>query len=329
MTSWWWLALPVLLLPIWWHRQKRVVQGAQPLATARFLPRTDPQQRRIWRWADVLLLLVRCLLLATVIVWLADIVLPWRGDSVLVAPGTDPAWRDAQVKKEGFAQATLVDVPTHDIFGWLAQHEREWQPKARMLVLGDVPMPAVRPAISHHVTVRTTAGQAKKARRRIYIVSERASQWQALFRAAEGPGSFLVSTSSADRADLIIWDVPRAPPATLGARLWWVGDATAFPELNKATVVDGLRYADSARGRLWANPSWPVADADAARRQFETWQRLHFAPLSYTMTPQALAPTAAVPTSQQPINGALRYFLTIALCALFVIERVLAHAKSR
>ena len=167
MTSLWWFALPVLLLPIWWHRQKRERANAQPLATARFLPRTDPKQQRTWRLADVILMIVRCLLLATVIVWLADIVLPWRGNSVLIAPGTDAGWRSAQIKEAGFSDADRIAVPTHDVFAWLAKHEREWRPEARILVLGDVPMPAVRPTVSHQVSVRSMQSPPAPSEHRI------------------------------------------------------------------------------------------------------------------------------------------------------------------
>ena len=327
VMSLWWFALPVLLLPIWWHRQKRERASARPLATARFLPRTDPKQQRIWRWLDLVLLIVRSLLLATVIVWLADIVLPWRGDSVLVAPGTDPAWRGEQVRQAGFAKADVVQAPSPDVFQWLAKHEREWRPEARILVLGEVAMPALRPTVSHQIEVRSRLPLAAKSEHRIFIASKRAARWHALFGAVDGPRRFIVSTTDPARADLIVWDLPEAPPAAMRARLWWVGDATAFPELEKASAVDGLRYADSARGRLWMHPAWPAADGDAARAQFETWQRLHFAPVAYPTPPQAIA--VAGQPAQGPINGALRHFLTFALLALFALERILTHASRR
>ena len=57
MNALWWFALPVLLLPVWWHRRKRVQNQAALMATARFLPRTEPKQTRVWRWSDPLLLL--------------------------------------------------------------------------------------------------------------------------------------------------------------------------------------------------------------------------------------------------------------------------------
>eukprot|EP01041_Mallomonas_annulata_P020049 gene20049-39646_t len=138
MISLWWFALPVLLLPIWWHRQKKERTDVAMLATARFLPATSPEQQRVWRWLDVVLLLLRCLLLATVIAWLADMVVAWRGDAVLVAPGTtDTAWVDQQVAQAGFKGADRIQVPEADVFGWLARHEREWKNDARLLLVGN------------------------------------------------------------------------------------------------------------------------------------------------------------------------------------------------
>ena len=87
----WWYALPVLLLPIWWHRQKRERLKSEPLATARFLPVAAPEQLRVWRWRDRMLLLVRCLLLLALIAWLAATIFPGRGDTVLLDAGADKA----------------------------------------------------------------------------------------------------------------------------------------------------------------------------------------------------------------------------------------------
>ena len=35
MNQLWWFALPILLLPIWWHRRKREQHKAELLATSR------------------------------------------------------------------------------------------------------------------------------------------------------------------------------------------------------------------------------------------------------------------------------------------------------
>ena len=327
MIGLWWWALPVLLLPVWWHRQKRQRAKAQPLATARFLPRTAPLQQRVWRWTDRILLLVRLLLLATVIAWLADLVLPWRGDSVLVAPGTDSAWAAQQINDAGFGKARRIELATPDAFAWFARHEREWRPEARILVLGSVTMPATVPRFSHDVVVKARPALFAKTEHRIAIVSNRAQRWKALFSALDGPQHYIVETEPSARSELIVWDVPESPPAGLRAPLWWVGDASGLPELKNAPVVDGLRYADSARGRLWASDAWPAADSDAARAQFETWQRLHYPPVPYATPAQVLV--AAPAAAMVPESGALHYLLAFALAALFALERILVHARKR
>lgn len=327
MISLWWWALTVLLLPIWWHRQKRERVDSQALATARFLPLTNPLQQRVWRWVDRVLLLVRLLLLAAVIAWLADMVLPWRGDSVLVVPGTDPAWAAQQVNNAGFAKARRIALPQADAFGWLARHEREWRPDARILVLGGAPMPAALPRLRHQVTVLAQPRPFAATEHRVAIVSQRADQWRALFAALGGPQRYIIETAPTAKSELIVWDMPTAPPAAMRAPLWWIGDASAFPELKNARVVDGVRYADSARGRLWASAAWPAANAAAARAQFNTWQRLHYAPLPYATPAQTLPAVAGAPMG--PASGALHQLLTIALVALFALERILAHARRR
>jgi hypothetical protein len=325
MSALWWLALPVLLLPVWWHRQKRERVEAEPLATARFLPPAAPQQRRVWRWTDRLLLLARCLLLLVLIALLAGLTLAWRGDTVLVAPGTDPAWLERQVRDAGFTDARRLDLPAGDPLAWLASHEREWKAGARLLVAGAITMPAVAPQFRHRIELRSAAQPFAKAEHRVAVVSERAAQWRALFAALDG--RYLVTGIADAQSELIVWDVPAAPPADLRAPLWWIADASAFPELRNAPSVDGMRYADSARGRLWSSPTWPPADADAARALFESWQRLHYAPVAYPAPSQVIAASASAPVV--PGAGALRDVLVMALAALFALERILAHASRR
>ena len=151
MNQLWWFALPILLLPVWWHRRKREQHKAELLATSRFLPRAEPRQVRDWRWNDILLLIVRCLMLATAIAWLADPVTPWRGDTVIVAAGTDPTWADTQAAQAGLAQADRLTMPAAQTIAWLRAHQREWRPESRLLVLGDVPMPALVPEFARRI----------------------------------------------------------------------------------------------------------------------------------------------------------------------------------
>lgn len=322
MNNLWWTALPVLLLPLWWHRQKRERVKATPLATARFLPRADPQQLRVWRWTDRLLLLVRCLLLVALIALLAGLTLAWRGDSVLVVPGTDAAWLANQVADAGYTGARRIDLPDGDAFGWLAAHEREWKAGARLLVAGKLAMPAVQPRFRHRVELRSAAPEFPHPDHHIAVVSKDAAAWRALFGALDG--RYLVSDTPSARSELIVWDLPDAPPASLRAPLWWIADESAFPELRNGRSVDGMRYADSARGRLWRVA--PPTDADAARALFDTWQRLHLAPLAFP-APSMVLPAA--PSAPIGPGGGLRAQLLMALAALFAAERLLAHASRR
>ena len=152
----WWLALPVLLLPVWWHRQKRQRIRAELLATARFLPVTAPEQRRVWSWRDRLLLAVRCLLLIGLIAWLASMVFPWRGDTVLLDSGADRAWAEQQIQTAHMASAQRMAMP-EDVLSWLSEHERDWRADARILIVvapGKVAMPARAPQFAHPVELR-------------------------------------------------------------------------------------------------------------------------------------------------------------------------------
>lgn len=327
MNSLWWLALPVLLLPVWWHRQKREQVKALPLATARFLPKAQPHQVRVWRWQDVLLLLVRCLLLLGVVAWLANPVVSWRGDTVLVAEGTDPAWAEREIAAAGMKDAEQVVMPAADALQWLGEHEREWSDQARLLVVGAVPMPAARPQFRHKVELRTAARPFAKTEHHVAIVGERAGEWRKLFAALGGPQRYVIQEAPDARTELVIWDSPQAPAAGVSAPLWWVVDEAAFPELRSAREVDGIRYADSARGRLWTSAAWPPKDADAARTLFDSWQRLHYAPVPYVAPPHALAPGKTRTAAEA--DGELRDLLLAAVLGLFALERILTHARRR
>ena len=323
MNALWWAALPIMLLPVWWHRRKREQHKAELLATARFLPRTEPRQTREWRWNDVILLLVRCLMLACAIAWLADPVMSRRGDTVIVATGTDPAWVEQQVTQAGLAQAERLTLPAAQAIGWVRVHERDWRPEARVLVLGDIPMPALTPQFGRRIELRTLARPPAPVERRVYIASERPEPWRRVFAA----GGIRIDEAPGAKTSLVVWDRPEAPPPSLRVPLWLVANPAAFPELSKASLVDGLRYADSPRGRLWHAQAWPPKTVDAARALLENWQRLHVGPPSYTM-PSRVFEASGASRAPEP-SGALRELLMAALVALFVIERILTHARRR
>jgi hypothetical protein len=249
MNAWWW-ALPVVLLPILWHRKKRAQTKTMPLASARFLPAAEPKQQRVWRWHDVILLLLRCLLLVTLIALLADLVLAWRGDTVLVVPGTPQAVVDKETA--GLGRAQRLTLPDRDAITWLHAHEREFAPHARLLVVGDAVMPAVLPRFRHAVQLRTAPTQTPPAERHVALFSERPDAWRRLFAAAEGSWHIVVDAGPGPRTEVVVWDRAEAPPVSLRAPLWWVANADAFPELAQAATIDGMRWTDSPRGRLSA-----------------------------------------------------------------------------
>lgn len=358
---WWWLALPLLLLPVWWHRQKRQRLKAEPLATARFLPSAPPEQLRVWQWRDKVLLLVRCLLLVILIAWLAATIFPWRGDTVLVDAGADKAWAEQQISAAGFTAAARIDLPPNPL-AWLRANERDWRPTARLLIVAradQIAMPARMPQFSHQLELRTAnVSAAPPAAIAQHIVlaapDARSPAWQSLFAAFDVASNAARRHQLATEPDagttLIVWDTPAtSPPANWRAPHWWIAPslsatssvaATAsgattsanagFPELASATklTINGitLRYADSPRGRLWTSDAFPPRDADTARALYEAWQLLSAAPAPAYATPSQTF-SAARSTLPAITNAKPAYWLALALLALFILERTLTHAR--
>lgn len=347
----WWLALPALLLPIWWHRQKRRQLKAMPLASARFLPPADPHQLRAWAWSDRLLLLVRCLLLVALIAWLAGTTLAWRGDTVFVDADADPAWAEQQVSAAGFKDATrrsfcaapaACDIASASLFDWLGAHEHAWKPAARLLVIAsgaNVAMPARAPQLAHALELRVQPPKtpAAAAPQQVVVAStpERLALWRAMFAAfgsaGEGRQKYVVTDAPDAKTTLIVWDQPGMPPPAWHAALWWFTDAAtdfaATPELANAPTLTmnglSLKYADSPRGRLWRIDA--PHDADGARAIYDTWQALQAALPAYAMPAQTLAPLKTAAT--MPADAESEPWLLVLLLALFCLERILTHAR--
>lgn len=342
----WWLALPVLLLPIWWHRQKRQRLKAEPLATARFLPAAAPEQLRVWRWRDRILLLVRCLMLVALIGWLAAAIFPWRGDTVLLDAGADTAWAERQIAAAGLSSAPRIALPA-DALQWLRRHERDWRDDAKLLIVAradQIAMPARVPRFGHQIEIRTAPAAARASavapveqRIALAVTPEHAAPWRALFaafdRAGDGANRYALAAEPASGTKLIVWDSPNAtPPAAWRAPHWWLAaaPATVFPELANASTltINGvtLKYADSPRGRLWTSDAFPPRDADSARALYETWQLLQATPApAYPAPSQTFAAarnTAPAITDMKPAT-----WLMLALLALFILERILTHAR--
>ncbi|MTV39484.1 hypothetical protein [Duganella radicis] len=386
----WWLALPVLLLPVWWHRQKRQRIKAELLATAHFLPSAPPEQLRIWQWRDKVLLVVRCLMLVALIAWLAATIFPWRGDTVLVDAGVDKSWAEKEIAAAGFSAASRVGLPPNAL-QWLRANERDWRADARLLIIAranQLAMPARLPQYNHHLELRTQAvplsastPSAAPIERRVALAvpDTRAAAWRSLFAAfgsaGEGVAHYVLVPEPDAKATLIVWDTPNtAPPDSLRAPHWWIATAPAtaqsvtaqsvtaqsataqsataqsataqsatapsaaaasplpatFPELANAAslTINGitLKYADSPRGRLWTSEAFPPRDADTARALYEAWQLLAAAPAPAYPTPSQ---TFTAARNSLPAIGDAKpaSWLALALLALFMIERILTHAR--
>lgn len=361
----WWLALPLLLLPWWWHRQKRQRLTAEPLATARFLPAAAPQQLRIWQWRDRLLLLVRCLLLIALLAWLAATIVPWRGDTVLLDQGADPVWAQQQIAAAGMAHAPQMELPAQPL-RWLAEHEREWRAAARLLIVSraqQLAMPAHPPQFAHAVAVRTLPAPANGAPQKVApalpvqevvlaTTPERMALWRAMFAAfasvsadqAQGAQPVRLADAPSPATSLIIWDRPDAVPAQWAAPHWWLGTATPHKlKVAGQAAQDGvaaagqpvdvqlasgmhLQYADTAQGRFWTSAAFPPRDAEAARVLYESWQQLQPAAVpSYGLTSQQWSATASA--GVRILDAEPARWLVYVLLALFLIERVLSHAR--
>lgn len=186
MQPMWWLALPVLLLPLWWHMRKRERTRSDLLATARFLPAAAPPQQRVPRWTEVPLLLARLALLAALIAWLAVLVLPWKGDTVFVDASLESSpWAAQQMQSAGMDAAAREPLPA-GLWNWLALHEHEWRPGARFLILApSAAMPALRPRLAHAADLRLAPMPASAApaahpapRERHVVLAAHSSAWR-------------------------------------------------------------------------------------------------------------------------------------------------------
>jgi hypothetical protein len=345
MQPLWWFALPVLLLPLWWHLQKRERTHTEPLATARFLPTAAPRQQRVPRLLDVPLLLARLLLLAALIAWLAVLALPWKRDTVFIDPSlAADAWTEQQIRAAGMDQAAREPLPS-DLWNWLARNEHAWHPSARFLVVARaLPMPALPPRLAHPVTLRVPtssaaavvpARAAPPVARHIVVVAtpEQMPRWRALFAAfgtaAENAYRYVLSDTPTAATELIVWDLPDAkPPADWQAPLWWRTDAIGAPAAPAARPSVLFTGVDTKQGLVWSAPQWPLSDAAGARSLYEIWQR--------ESRPYAAYPLPAIqnlPAQRKaPLSATLASsleWLAAAMLALFVLERMLAHVRRR
>jgi hypothetical protein len=345
----WWLALPLLLLPWWWHRQKRQRLTAEPLATARFLPAAEPQQLRIWQWRDRLLLLVRCLLLIALLAWLAAIIVPWRGDTVLLDKGADRCGRSSRLPPLAWATHSSWNCLPSLCAGWPNMSASGAPPPVCWwsAAISNWPCPHGRPVCpcgdaAYHGW-HCSGDQALLpglAMQEVVLATtpERLPLWRAMFaafasvgadQAKGGPAVRFVDTPG-PATSLIIWDRPDAVPVQWAAPRWWLGTARVRSEqaAGQSVSLHGLRlqYADTAQGRTWTSDAFPPRDADAAHALYQSWQQLQPAAAApYGLTSQQWSATPA--SGSRAAEAEPARWLAYVLLALLMIERVLSHAR--
>lgn len=354
LSPWWWLLLPVLGLPIWWHRQRRQTQQRRTLATTKFLPAAPPQLLRVWRWRDLLLLLLRCLMLLTMLAMLAGVVASWRGDTVFVAPHLDSQWLRKNLQETGFADAKQMtfcadaqcDISTDNLLLWMEQQQAQWRPDARWLVLapvGTVRMNGQQPDLRHALTVRIAPPSAKPTQSRsridVAINSSRMEQWRRLFAAFEAAGvgayTFVLGDQVNNQTAIAIWD--QATPMRSDWRaplIWKTGAADKPVQTNvdaswNATLQELHITLNSHKGgQIWTvdqTHDWPLQNVDGAKKLYEAWQSGYVAMLPM-QTQQVKANTAAA-LSQSALDSAALTYCLYLLLILFLIERSLAHVR--
>ena len=367
LFSWWWLGLPLLALPIWWHRQRRQQKTAKSLATARFLDQTDPRLQTVWRWRQLILLALRLLMLLCLLALVAGIFYRGRGDTIFISQHADKNWVQQQLSQlenepgsnwsaaaiESICAEASCSIQTDHILSWLALHQHEWKSGSRWLVLAsakDGQMSANVPKFAHvlelRVAPKTTPATLPPLTIPVVVKSARFSDWQAWFTAFEqtldGQLRFDVREqwNKNAPASLIIWESSLPPIMEWQAPLWWVSEASAFPTVSKdakeAIVLSelDLRVFDSAQGRVWlksAKADWPLYDMEGAKRLFETWRSLQSLPQGFAMQ------TISVPASPDVISSAsempldkkanLDSYWILALLILFCLERSVNHAR--
>ena len=125
----------------------------------------------------------------------------------------------------------------------------------------------------------------------------------------------MISETPSPKTELIVWDREDGePPPDWKAPLWWrTADATAQKQTKQ--------------GLVWTAPQWPLRDVDGARALYERWQAAIALPAAYPMQAQVLEAARTKPLPA-PLARSPEW-LTLALLALFAIERIMAHARRR
>ncbi|WMW81032.1 hypothetical protein RF679_01825 [Undibacterium cyanobacteriorum] len=293
LFTWWWLALPTVLLPLWWHRQRQKQQQVFPLASAQFLPNAEPQTVQVWRWRELILLLLRLAMLLCLIALLAQFIRGQRGDTVFVSKKANPTWIAAQLAQLNqlrqqskslevleYCEHAPCDIQTDSIFAWLEQHQAQWQDSSRWYLLAaeaELSMPAQAPRFTPAFELRIApqldgnkgkvpASPAQTIA--VYLNTPRADDWRKWFQvfevSSQGQLHFVLEETMPSKVQLIVWERDSAPEEGLKAPLWW----TTNPSLQQ-----GAQTASHRSSAVALSPQTPLpqgGNGSASFKQFET-----------------------------------------------------------
>ena len=369
MSPYWWLLLPLIIFPILWLRQRRESSLRQSLATAKFLAAASPHMVQVWRWLEWLLLILRCLLLLIAIAYLASIFLRWRGDTVLIASGSDSVWVEQQIsaskmqdaKRMSFCANISCDIQSTQILYWVEQHQSWWKKTARLLVVGDasqITLNAQAPELAQalEVKIRPASNENKQVKTKtedyyIALQSGRAAAWQHMFTAFAVAGKadqhYVWQQEPDARTSLVIWDSTQAVPqhwkTNSKAHLWWLSSSAGI--VNDQTREEkhpGLQsLADSklqikqfktTESRYWfmqSGSDWPINLNDKQNAK-KLFEAWQMMSLK---TPDYPATSFSLPASKSTIplqqQENTRDVLLVLLLCIFALERILTHVRRR
>lgn len=290
LFAWWWLALPTVLLPLWWHRQRQKQQHVFPLASAQFLPTAEPQTVQVWRWRDLILLLLRLAMLLCLIALMAQFIRGQRGDTVFVSKKANGAWvaaQIAQLKQQSrslevmdYCEHAPCDIQTDSIFAWLEQHQAQWQDTSRWYLLAaetELSMPAqvprFKPAFELRIAPRLNAGKdtasaAPLQTVPVYLNTARADEWRKWFQIFEvssrGQLHFVFEDAVRSEVQLIVWEQEFPPAERLKAPLWWT---------TNRSLLQGAQTAPHYTSAVALSPQTQVQQGGVSLekiKQFET-----------------------------------------------------------
>lgn len=355
-----WTALAALLVPLLLHLDRRRALRPLRFAALRWIGATQKPQRTL-RLREWLLLLLRLLLLAAVVAWLAQPLLhgTWSGprEWLVVAPGVDASAvaRAPEQPAVWLAPGFPALEETHDVDSTLqlASLLREFDAqlhegdRLRVVVPREIDgLDAEALALAHPVEWQIDAGAAMPMATHTpplvavrYADEDGASQrtWRALVTAWNTSPRFAVRVDEAPQGTAI-------PDAAM-AVVWFGDDEDALrPLLARGRTVLQVLDAETSSGASSGMPTHVETTTgthlrldhlDPSRhpglRDPATPARLHaalFGPAPPPTRADAAAVAPRVTTQRfEPPPTPLRPLLAALIAVLFLVERVLASGR--